>query len=90
MLTYIFTWGWWLSGKEYAMQETQVLSLGQEDPLEEKRATHSSIIAWIILWTEEPGRLQFRVTNQTRPSEQACMHTFMYFKPNIFPKAIDL
>ena len=41
-----------------AMQETQVLSLGQEDPLEKKMATHSSILAWRIPWTEEPGRLQ--------------------------------
>ena len=38
-----------------AMQETQVWSLGWEDPLEEGMATHSSIIAWKILWTEEPG-----------------------------------
>ena len=35
-----------------------VQSLGQEDPLEEGMATHSSILAWRILWTEEPGRLQ--------------------------------
>ena len=35
----------------------QVLSLVQEDPLEEGTATHSSILAWRILWTEEPGRL---------------------------------
>ena len=41
-----------------AMQETQVRSLGREDPLEEERATHSSILAWEIPWTEEPGRLQ--------------------------------
>ena len=37
------------------MQETHVLSLGQEDPLEEGMATHSSILAWRIPWTEEPG-----------------------------------
>ena len=41
-----------------AMQETQVRSLGQEDPLEEGMATHSSIPAWRIPWTEEPGGLQ--------------------------------
>ena len=41
-----------------AMQETRVRSLGQEDPLEKGRATHSSILAWRIPWTEEPGRLQ--------------------------------
>ena len=40
------------------MQETQVQSLGQEDPLEKEMATHSSICAWRIPWTEEPGRLQ--------------------------------
>ena len=40
------------------MQETQVPSLGQEDPLEKAMATHSSILAWGIPWTEEPGRLQ--------------------------------
>ena len=37
------------------MQETQVQSLGREDPLEKKMATHSSILAWRIPWTEEPG-----------------------------------
>ena len=41
-----------------AMQETWVRSLGWEDPLEEGMATHSSILAWRILWTEEPGSLQ--------------------------------
>ena len=39
------------------MQETQVWALGQEDPLEKAVATHSSILAWRIPWTEEPGRL---------------------------------
>ena len=39
-------------------QETWVRSLGQEDPLEKEMATHSSILAWRISWTEEPGRLQ--------------------------------
>ena len=41
-----------------AMQETQVPSLGWEDPLEKEMATHSSILAWRIPWREEPGRLQ--------------------------------
>ena len=41
-----------------AMQETQVQTLGQEDPLEEGKATHSSTLAWRIPWTEEPGGLQ--------------------------------
>ena len=39
------------------MQETQVLSLGQKDPLEKEMATHSSTLAWKIPWTEEPGQL---------------------------------
>ena len=41
-----------------AMQETWVQSLGQEDPLEKEMATHSSILAWRIPWTQEPGGLQ--------------------------------
>ena len=41
-----------------AMWETWVQSLSQEDPLEEEVATHSSILAWKIQWTEEPGELQ--------------------------------
>ena len=40
-----------------AVQETQVQSLGWEDPLEEEMATHSSNLAWEIPWTEEPGEL---------------------------------
>ena len=40
-----------------AVQENWVQSLGREDPLEEGMATHSSILAWRIPWTEEPGRL---------------------------------
>ena len=41
-----------------AMQETRVQSLGQEDPLEKGMATYSSVLAWRIPWTEEPGGLQ--------------------------------
>ena len=41
-----------------AMQETWVQSLGQEDPLEEGMATHPTILAWRMPWTEEPGGLQ--------------------------------
>ena len=40
-----------------AAQEMQVWSLGQEDPLDKEKATHSSILAWTIPWTEEPGGL---------------------------------
>ena len=44
-----------------AMQETWVWSLGWQDPLEKAMATHSSILAWRIPWTEEPDRLQSKV-----------------------------
>ena len=44
-----------------ARQETQVQSLGREDPLEKEMATHSSILAWKIPWAEEPGGLQSTV-----------------------------
>ena len=40
------------------MEETQILSLGQKGPLEKGMATHSSILAWIIPWAEEPGGLE--------------------------------
>ena len=49
-----------------AMQETQVRSLGQEDPLAKRMATHSSILAWRILWTEEPGGLQSMGSQRVR------------------------
>ena len=53
------------------MQEMQVQSLGQEDPLEKEMATHSSILAWEILWTEKPGGLQSMRSqkSQTRLSD---------------------
>ena len=49
-----------------AVQETQVWSLGWEDPQEKGMATHSSILAWRIPWTEEPGRLQSTQSQRTR------------------------
>ena len=49
-----------------AMQETWVQSLGQEDPQEKEMATHSSIFAWRILWTEESGRLQSIASQRVR------------------------
>ena len=54
------------------MRETWVQSLGREDPLEKEMVTHSSILAWKIPWTEEPGRLQSVhgvAKSQTRLSE---------------------
>ena len=49
-----------------AMQETQVRSLGWEDPLEKEMATHSSTLAWRIPWTEEPGGLQYMGSQRGR------------------------
>ena len=48
------------------MWETRVQSLGREDPLEKEMAIHSSTIAWKILWTEEPGRLQSMESQRVR------------------------
>ena len=48
------------------VQETWVRSLGWEDPLEKEMATHSSILAWRIPWTEQPGRLQFTGSQRVR------------------------
>ena len=48
------------------MQEMKVESLGQEDPLEKEMATHSSILAWEIPWTEEPGGLQSMGSQKSR------------------------
>ena len=53
-----------------AMQETQVRSLGWEDPLEKGMATHSSILAWETLWTEEPGGLQSRECKESDTTER--------------------
>ena len=49
-----------------AMQETWVRILGQEDPLEKGTATHSSILAWRIPWTEDPGGLQSTVSQRSQ------------------------
>ena len=58
------------SGKEPTCQckrhETQVRSLGWEDPLEKGMTTHCGILAWRILWTEKPGRLQFMVVAKSQ------------------------
>ena len=52
-----------------AMQETKFRSLGWEDPLKKGMATHSSILAWKIPWTEEPGRLQSRGHKESDTTE---------------------
>ena len=66
------TFFWWTSlvaqmvNRLPTMQETRVQSLGQGDPLEKEMATHSSILAWKIPWTEEPGRLQSMGSQRVR------------------------
>ena len=52
-----------------AMRETWVRYLGQEDPLEKGMATHSSILAWKVLWTEEPGGLQSMWSQESDTTE---------------------
>ena len=57
------------------MWETQVQSLGWEDPLKKEMATHSSILAWRNLWTEEPRELQVHgVTKELDTTEQLSTH----------------
>ena len=56
------------------MPETQVLSLGWEDPLEKEMATHSSILAWRIPWTEEPSRLQSTGSQRVDTTERLPFH----------------
>ena len=57
------------------IEETQVRSLSQEDPLEEEVATHSSILAWEIPWTEEPNRLQSKGSQRAGP-DWVTVHTY--------------
>ena len=60
----------------------QVLSLGQEDPLEKGMATHSSILVWKIPWTEEPGRLQsIESESRTRPKQLSTQHRPKFVSP---------
>ena len=66
-----------------AMPETQVRSLGQEDPLEKEMATHSCILAWRIPWTEEPGLLQSMGGKELDMTEQLTLH---FTSPGVFPK----
>ena len=58
-----------------AMRETRVWSLGREDPLEKGMATHSSVLAWNIPWTEEPGGLQSRGPQRVRHDWATNIHT---------------
>ena len=82
-----FLWDWnenwpdsfphgWVGKNLPAMRETRVGSLGWEDPLEEEMATHSSTLAWRLLWTEEPGGLLSMGSHRVGHdwSDLACMH----------------
>ena len=61
-----------------AMQEIQIQSLGWEDPLEKEMATHSSILAWRIPWTEEPGGLQSTGVTKSRTRLNDFTFTFNF------------
>ena len=63
------------------MRETRVQSLGREDPLEESMATHSSILAWRIPWTEESGGLQSMESQRVGhnyATEHKCIQSFIH------------
>ena len=70
------------------IQETQVRSLGWEDPVEKEMATHSSILAWRIPWTEEPSGLQStelqRVGHDLVTQQQLVISTELYLGFNIY------
>ena len=63
------------------MQETQVQSLGEEDPLEKGTATHSSILAWTIPWTEEPVGPKFLGSQRAGHDEATNTFTFTFIPP---------
>ena len=69
----------WSSLAAAAMQETWVLSLGQEDPLEKEMATHSNILAWRIPWTKKPGRLQSMESLKSWTWWRTSTWTFHFF-----------
>ena len=64
-----------------AMWETWVQSLGWEDPLEKEMATHSSILAWRIPWTEELGGLQPTGRKESDTTERLHFHFHSYYSP---------
>ena len=70
-----------------AKQETQVWSLGQEDPLEKEMASYSSILAWKIPWTEEPGRLQSMGLQRVRHDWVTHFH-FLFSSLSLFNEYI--
>ena len=73
-----------LSGKEFACQEGEpVWSLDLEDPLEKEMATHSSILAWEILWTDEPGGLQSMGLQTVGHKTGAAVYIIIYKVVNL-------
>ena len=72
------------------MQETQVQFLGWEDPLEKEMATHSSILAWRLPWTEKPGRLQSMGLQELDMTKRPSIHTAQYWSELSFPSPGDL
>ena len=74
------------------MQETQVRSLGLEDPLEKEMAAHSSVLVWEIPQTEEPGGLQFMglQKSQTRPIDFTFTFHFMHWRRKWQPTPVFL
>ena len=70
-----------------AMQETRVLSLGWEDPLEKEIITHSSILAWRIPWMEKPGRLQSMGSQRVGHDSTASLS--LYSK-GFLPTVVDM
>ena len=76
-----------------AMWETRVLSLGQEDPLEKGMVTHSSVLAWRIPGTEEPGGLEPlgspRRTQHSQPSFHMLILILLNFCDDFFPLSLS-
>ena len=71
------------------MRETQVWSLGCEDPLEKEMAIHSSTIAWKIPWTEEPGRLQSVGSQRVGHDWATSLHFTSFYLLILFRKILD-
>ena len=71
-----------------AMQETRVQSLGLEDPLEKELATHSSILAWKIPWTEKPDGLQSMESQRVRYTKQLT-HTYLHVRTSLVAQTIN-
>ena len=72
-------------------QETQVPSLGWEDPLEKEMVTHSSILAWRIPWTEKPGRLQSTGSQRVGHDWATSLHyrLYLFMSISMFPVSIQ-